>query len=108
MLSNCLVLMIIIVPMHSIVQVCALLWSKDYRELVSSHGFAHYQLTLWKYPSLNKVAELTGRASKGGSGQAFIFERYSGPCRGKPPSIGPKNVVVRQVVFGVMLIHIEM
>ena len=41
-------------------QVCALLWSAEHKELVSSHGFAQNQLTLWKYPSLTKVSELTG------------------------------------------------
>ncbi|KAK1270127.1 Protein FIZZY-RELATED 2 [Acorus gramineus] len=41
-------------------QVCALLWNKKERELLSSHGFAQNQLTLWKYPSMVKVAELTG------------------------------------------------
>ena len=41
-------------------QVCSILWSKHYKELVSSHGFAQNQLILWKYPSMTKVAELTG------------------------------------------------
>ncbi|CAB4289311.1 unnamed protein product [Prunus armeniaca] len=40
-------------------QVCALLWNKNERELLSSHGFTQNQLTLWKYPSMAKVAELT-------------------------------------------------
>lgn len=38
-------------------QVCAILWSKTYRELVSAHGFANNQLTIWKYPSLTKVSK---------------------------------------------------
>jgi len=42
--------------------VCAILWSKEYKELISSHGFALNQLTIWKYPAMNKVAELTGTA----------------------------------------------
>lgn len=45
-------------------QVCSLLWSKDYKELISSHGFALNQLTIWKYPSLTKVAELTGHTAR--------------------------------------------
>jgi cell division cycle protein 20 (cofactor of APC complex) len=36
-------------------QVCALQWSDEYRELVSSHGFSDNQLILWKYPSMTKV-----------------------------------------------------
>ena len=50
------------VDTHS--QVCALQWSQHDRELVSSHGFSHNQLILWKYPSMVKVAELTGHTSR--------------------------------------------
>ncbi|KAG7552150.1 WD40 repeat [Arabidopsis thaliana x Arabidopsis arenosa] len=45
-------------------QVCSLLWSKSERELLSSHGFTQNQLTLWKYPSMLKMAELTGHTSR--------------------------------------------
>lgn len=45
-------------------QVCSLLWSKTERELLSSHGFTQNQLTLWKYPSMVKIAELNGHTSR--------------------------------------------
>ncbi|XP_076958712.1 cell division cycle 20.2, cofactor of APC complex-like [Bidens hawaiensis] len=45
-------------------QVCALLWNQNERELLSSHGFSQNQLTLWKYPSMVKMAELTGHTSR--------------------------------------------
>ncbi|KFK29937.1 hypothetical protein AALP_AA7G197700 [Arabis alpina] len=45
-------------------QVCSLLWSKNERELLSYHGFTQNQLTLWKYPSMVKMAELTGHTSR--------------------------------------------
>lgn len=45
-------------------QVCALLWNKNERELLSSHGFTQNQLTLWKYPSMVRMAELTGHTSR--------------------------------------------
>ncbi|WCJ42322.1 Cell division cycle 20.1 cofactor of APC complex [Euphorbia peplus] len=45
-------------------QVCSLLWNKNERELLSSHGFTQNQLTLWKYPSMVKTAELTGHTSR--------------------------------------------
>ena len=45
-------------------QVCALLWNKHERELLSSHGLTQNQLTLWKYPSMVKITELTGHASR--------------------------------------------
>ena len=50
------------VDTHS--QVCALQWSTHERELVSSHGYSHNQLILWKYPSMVKIAELTGHTSR--------------------------------------------
>ncbi|KAK7337346.1 hypothetical protein VNO77_17913 [Canavalia gladiata] len=45
-------------------QVCGLLWNKHERELLSSHGFSQNQLTLWKYPSMVKMAELNGHTSR--------------------------------------------
>ncbi|GAU38510.1 hypothetical protein TSUD_396270 [Trifolium subterraneum] len=45
-------------------QVCALLWNKNERELLSSHGFTENQLILWKYPSMVKMAELNGHTSR--------------------------------------------
>ena len=39
-------------------QVSGLLWNREHHELVSSHGYAQNQLTLWKYPSMTKVAEI--------------------------------------------------
>ncbi|KAJ0265334.1 WD40 repeat-containing protein [Hirschfeldia incana] len=41
-------------------QVSSLLWSNKERELLSSQGS---QLTLWKYPSMVKMAELYGHTS---------------------------------------------
>lgn len=35
-------------------QVCSLLFSKNHKELISAHGFANNQLTIWKYPSMIK------------------------------------------------------
>ena len=45
-------------------QVCALTWAKHEKELVSSHGYSHNQVILWRYPSMVKVAELTGHTSR--------------------------------------------
>ena len=45
-------------------QVCALQWSKHEKEIVSSHGYSHNQLILWKYPSMVKAAELTGHTAR--------------------------------------------
>ncbi|GMN41477.1 hypothetical protein TIFTF001_010693 [Ficus carica] len=41
-------------------QVCNLAWSKNVNELVSTHGYSQNQIMVWKYPSMAKVATLTG------------------------------------------------
>lgn len=45
-------------------QVCALLFSKTYKELISAHGFANNQLTIWKYPTMVKQVDLTGHTQR--------------------------------------------
>jgi len=45
-------------------QVSSLVWNSDYKELVSGHGFSQNQLTVWKFPSLSKVSDLTGHTSR--------------------------------------------
>ncbi|KAB7494714.1 Cell division cycle protein 20-like protein [Armadillidium nasatum] len=45
-------------------QVSSLLWSTHYRELISGHGFSQNQLTIWKYPTLTKVTDLTGHTGR--------------------------------------------
>lgn len=44
-------------------QVSSILWSSEYKELISSHGYMNNELIIWKYPTLTKVAELTGMYS---------------------------------------------
>jgi cell division cycle protein 20 (cofactor of APC complex) len=50
------------VDTHS--QVCSLQWNKHERELLSSHGYSQNQLCLWKYPTMTKMAELTGHSAR--------------------------------------------
>lgn len=45
-------------------QVCSLLFSKNYKELISAHGYANNQLTVWKYPSMTKQVDLTGHTQR--------------------------------------------
>jgi len=79
-------------------QVCSLLWSKRDKELLSSHGFSHNQLILWKYPSMVKLAELEGHSSRvlhlaqspdgttivsAAADETLRFWRVFGPCEKK-------------------------
>ncbi|CUM65602.1 uncharacterized protein PRCAT00003250001 [Priceomyces carsonii] len=41
-------------------QVCNLIWSKNSNELVSTHGYSRNQIIVWKYPSMQQLAQLTG------------------------------------------------
>lgn len=43
-------------------QVCNLAWSKNVNELVSTHGYSQNQIMVWKYPTMSKVATLTGHS----------------------------------------------
>jgi cell division cycle 20-like protein 1 (cofactor of APC complex) len=43
-------------------QVCNLIFSKNVNELVSTHGYSENAVVVWKYPSMKKVATLTGHS----------------------------------------------
>jgi cell division cycle 20-like protein 1 (cofactor of APC complex) len=36
------------------------MWSRNVNEIVSTHGYSLNQIILWRYPSMSKVATLTG------------------------------------------------
>eukprot|EP01017_Pseudomicrothorax_dubius_P035312 TRINITY_DN4929_c0_g1_i3.p1 TRINITY_DN4929_c0_g1~~TRINITY_DN4929_c0_g1_i3.p1 ORF type:complete len:513 (+),score=70.85 TRINITY_DN4929_c0_g1_i3:147-1685(+) len=41
-------------------QVCNLMFSRNVNELVSTHGYSLNQIIVWKYPSLERIVNLTG------------------------------------------------
>lgn len=45
-------------------QVSSLVWSEHYKEIISGHGFSNNQLTIWSYPSMAKVADLSGHTGR--------------------------------------------
>jgi cell division cycle protein 20 (cofactor of APC complex) len=45
-------------------QICSLIWNRHDKELVSSHGVPNYQISVWNYPSLKHIGDLTGHTSK--------------------------------------------
>lgn len=45
-------------------QVCAVLWSKEYKELISAHGYMNNELIMWKYPTMQPFHELTGHTQR--------------------------------------------
>lgn len=45
-------------------QISCILWSKEHRELISSHGFQMNQLTIWRYQDMVKVCDLVGHTNR--------------------------------------------
>lgn len=45
-------------------QVSALLFSRNYKELISSHGHQANQLCLWKWPEMSVQCEMTGHSNR--------------------------------------------
>jgi len=45
-------------------QVCMLKWSTHYKELLSSHGYSRYQLSLWSYPDMTWMKDLVGHTAR--------------------------------------------
>lgn len=45
-------------------QISCILWSKQHKEIISSHGFQQNQLIIWKYPEMSKVCELNGHLNR--------------------------------------------
>ncbi|XP_071839545.1 cell division cycle protein 20 homolog isoform X2 [Apostichopus japonicus] len=45
-------------------QVSSILWSKERKELISGHGFSQNQLTIWKYPTMDRIANLKGHTDR--------------------------------------------
>ncbi|KAG0241980.1 substrate-specific activator of APC-dependent proteolysis [Mortierella sp. GBA43] len=45
-------------------QVCNLAWSKTTNELVSTHGYSQNQVLVWKYPTMQQIASLSGHTRR--------------------------------------------
>jgi len=47
-----------------LVQVCSLAWSENQRELASAHGYTRNEISLWRFPSMAKQAELVAHMDR--------------------------------------------
>lgn len=45
-------------------QVCAILWNKKEKEIISSHGYNKNQITIWNYQKMKKICELKGHMNR--------------------------------------------
>jgi WD40 repeat protein len=44
--------------------VCGVVWNRTGTELVTAHGYTDNQLSIWRYPSLRRTANLIGHTSR--------------------------------------------
>ncbi|KAF9586232.1 ubiquitin-protein transferase activating protein [Lunasporangiospora selenospora] len=49
---------------NTVSQVTSIIWSKDYREFVTSHGYPDNNLSVYGYPSLSKVIDIPAHDSR--------------------------------------------
>ena len=47
-----------------LIQVSGIAWNKYHRQFITSHGGPKHQMSVWKYPSLHKVGEVTGHQGR--------------------------------------------
>lgn len=45
-------------------QVTSLIWSRHHKELLSTHGLPNNHLTIWAYPTLNKIIDIPAHDSR--------------------------------------------
>ncbi|KAK9767417.1 WD repeat-containing protein slp1 [Basidiobolus ranarum] len=45
-------------------QVTSLIWSPEYKEIMSSHGFPDNHISIWNYPSLSKVIDIPAHETR--------------------------------------------
>ncbi|XP_071491166.1 cell division cycle protein 20 homolog [Diadema antillarum] len=45
-------------------QVSSILWSRAYKELVTGHGYAQNQLTIWKFTTMERICDLKGHTNR--------------------------------------------
>lgn len=45
-------------------QITGIVWSTEYKEFITTHGFPNNQLTVWKYPTFEKITELEGHDNR--------------------------------------------
>ncbi|RHZ86571.1 hypothetical protein Glove_48g48 [Diversispora epigaea] len=45
-------------------QVTSIIWSKEYKELLSSHGYPDHHLSIWSYSSLQKIIDIQAHETR--------------------------------------------
>jgi len=45
-------------------QVSSLVWNREHKQIISGHGYAENQLSIWNYPTMNKVTDLNGHTER--------------------------------------------
>lgn len=45
-------------------QVCALEWNRHEKEILSAHGYAQNQLSLWRFSDMKRISDFTGHSAR--------------------------------------------
>lgn len=45
-------------------QISSVIWNSEHREIISGHGFSENQLSIWRYPTKEKVTDLKGHQER--------------------------------------------
>lgn len=93
-------------------QVCNLMWSRTANEIISTHGYSsgkvQNQVQLWRYPSMQQIATLTGHTTRvlylamspdgetivtGAGDETLRFWDLNSPSRGQKGGSGQDGVL---------------
>jgi len=50
------------------------MWSRNVNEIVSTHGYSLNQVIVWKYPSMQKIATLTGHTLRYSDTEVMVIK----------------------------------
>jgi|SRR6185312_3385409 len=45
-------------------QVTSIIWSREYKEVLSTHGFPDNHITIWSYPDLKKIVDIRAHETR--------------------------------------------
>ena len=87
-------------------QICAMMFNPVEKELISSHGFTTNQIAIWRYPTMEVVAELKGHKSRvlymamspdgstivsGSADETLRFWKINSPSKASPKPVREKK-----------------
>lgn len=90
-------------------QVTGLVWSSHSKEIMSTHGYPDNHWTLWSYPSLSKVHEVTGAHDKRILGSSISPDGCTVVTGAADESlkVGPSAIVCRLYAVSMLIVCVD-